>query len=53
LLPLFASRIRAESVGTVPELGWAGVQNGELLRRAADQLDVLISCDQSVPCHCR
>jgi hypothetical protein len=25
------------SVATVPEMGWAGTKNGELLRRAADE----------------
>ena len=30
-------------VKTVAELGWAGVKNGELLRRAAAEFDVLIT----------
>ncbi len=33
----------------MPEAGGAGVENGELLRRAAERFDVLIACDQSVP----
>ena len=36
-------------VTTVPDAGWAGVLNGELLRRAAGQFDAFVTCDQSVP----
>ena len=34
-------------VKTVAELGWAGVKNGELLRRAAAEFDLLITVDRS------
>src|SRR6202035_3348382 len=34
-------------VKTVAELGWAGVKNGELLRRAAE-FDVLITVDRNL-----
>jgi hypothetical protein len=33
-------------VRTVPEMGWAGKKNGELLRHAASQFDVLVTTDQ-------
>ena len=33
---------------TVKELGWAAVKNGELLRRAAERFDVLITADQNI-----
>jgi Domain of unknown function (DUF5615) len=44
-------------VKTVAELGWAGVQNGELLRRAAAAFDLLITVDRNLeysrPIECR
>ena len=33
-------------VRTVQEEGWAGFKNGELLRRASGQFDVLLTADQ-------
>jgi hypothetical protein len=35
-------------VKTVAEAGWAGVKNGELLRLAADQFDVLLTVDRNL-----
>ncbi len=35
-------------VKTVAEIGWAGVKNGELLRRAAAEFDVLITVDRNL-----
>ncbi len=35
-------------VKTVAEMGWASVQNGELLRRAVGQFDVLLTADQNI-----
>ena len=32
-------------VSSVPRIGWAGIKNGELLRRAEEQFDVLITMD--------
>ena len=32
-------------VKSVPLIGWAGIENGELLKRAEDQFDVLITMD--------
>ena len=37
------------SVRTAVEMGWGGVTNGELLRRAATQFDVLITVDRNLP----
>lgn len=34
---------------TVPEMGWAGKSNGELLALAEGEFDVLLTADQSVP----
>lgn len=35
-------------VVTVPERGWAGVKNGELLDRAEGEFDVLLTMDQGI-----
>lgn len=34
---------------TVPEAGWAGKRNGELLRLAEGRFDVLLSTDKGIP----
>ena len=33
---------------TVPDLGWAGIQNGVLLRLANGQFDALLTVDQGI-----
>ena len=38
----------AHEVTTVPEVGWAGEDNGELLELASGQFDVLITADQGL-----
>ena len=35
-------------VKTVPEAGWAGKKNGELLRLAENDFDVLLTNDQNI-----
>jgi predicted nuclease of predicted toxin-antitoxin system len=35
-------------VKTVPEAGWAGKQNGDLLRLAEQEFDVLLTNDQNM-----
>jgi hypothetical protein len=35
-------------VQTVPQAGWAGLGNGELLRRAGERFDVLVTGDQNL-----
>ena len=40
--------IPGHQVQTVAEVGWAGVKNGELLRRAATAFDVLITVDRNL-----
>ncbi|HQX57454.1 MAG TPA: DUF5615 family PIN-like protein, partial [Pyrinomonadaceae bacterium] len=42
------AHIVADLVQTVPEAGWAGTQNGELLRLAEQEFDVLITNDQNI-----
>ena len=34
---------------TVPDAGWAGLSNGELLTKAQKTLDVFITVDRSLP----
>jgi predicted nuclease of predicted toxin-antitoxin system len=45
-------RLKALLVGhdvvTVPEAGWAGKQNGELLRLASADFDVFVTLDQNL-----
>ena len=43
-----AQRPPDHEVKTVAEAGWAGVKNGELLRRAASQFDLLITIDRNL-----
>jgi len=35
-------------VKSVPLIGWAGVENGELLERAQDQFDIFITMDSKM-----
>lgn len=42
------AHIDADLVKTVPEAGWAGKQNGELLRLAEEEFDVLVTNDQNI-----
>jgi len=44
LIPLFAGH----DVSTVQGLGWAGVRNGDLLERARETIDVLITMDRTL-----
>ena len=37
------------TIQTVPEAGWAGKHNGELLRLAETRFDVFITVDQNLP----
>jgi hypothetical protein len=36
-------------VTTAPEVGWAGVTNGDLLSQAQQRFDALVTVDQSLP----
>jgi len=49
-LPRRLARLLAEhDVQTVPEAGWAGVDNGELLQRAQGKYDAFITVDRGIP----
>ena len=45
-------RLRGElpghAVKTVAQMGWSSLENGELLRSAADQFDVFVTADQNL-----
>jgi hypothetical protein len=41
-----AGYLTGHEVTTVPRQGWAGLRNGELLRRASETFDVLVTGDQ-------
>ena len=45
---LLKVRLPQLNISTVQEMGWAGVQNGELLRRAEEHFDVLITADRNL-----
>ena len=36
------------AVSSVPLIGWAGVKNGELLRRANETFEVLVTMDKGI-----
>jgi hypothetical protein len=35
-------------ISTVQEIGWAGLRNGELLRRAEERFDIFVTSDQNL-----
>ena len=39
--------LKAEAI-TVPERGWGGVKNGQLLRQAAAEFDVMLTMDRGI-----
>ena len=43
-----AAEIEGHDVVTVPQAGWAGIQNGELLRLAQAQFDVFVTVDRNL-----
>ena len=45
---LLKLRLPQLNISTVQEMGWTGVQNGELLRRAEELFDILITADQNL-----
>jgi hypothetical protein len=40
--------LSSHKVTTVPEQGWAGKSNGELLRLAEEEFDAFLTADQNV-----
>lgn len=43
-----AKEIEGHEVLTVSEAGWAGIQNGELLRRAQERFDAFVTVDRNL-----
>lgn len=49
-LPIeLAFELSGHDVIPVQKMGWAGLKNGELLVRAADRFDILLTADQNLP----
>ena len=45
----FKAQLSGHEVLTVPEVGWAGKKNGELLRLADARFDVFVTADAHLP----
>jgi hypothetical protein len=45
---LLKLRLSQLEISTVQEMGWAGIRNGELLRRTEAGFDVFITADQNL-----
>ena len=43
-----AAQLSGHQVDTVATVGWAGIQNGELLRLARERYEVLVTMDRSL-----
>ncbi|MGH8750690.1 MAG: DUF5615 family PIN-like protein [Burkholderiales bacterium] len=44
----FARELSGHFVRTVPQMGWATIKNGELLRLAEKEFDVFVSVDRNL-----
>lgn len=44
----FAQSLSHHEVKTVPQMGWAGIKNGELLRLAETEFDVFLTVDRNL-----
>lgn len=44
----FAKEIEGHEVMTVPQVGWAGIKNGDLLSRAQSQFDAFVTVDRNL-----
>ena len=44
-----ARQLPGHVVKTAPQMGWAGIKDGELLRFAEQEFDVLITVDRNLP----
>lgn len=44
----FAREFPGYEVKTVPQMGWAGVKNGQLLTLAASEFDVFVTVDRNL-----
>ncbi|MGF1500084.1 MAG: DUF5615 family PIN-like protein [Elainellaceae cyanobacterium] len=46
----FAREFVGYEIKTVPQMGWAGVKNGQLLALAEAEFDVFVTVDRNLPC---
>ena len=44
----FAGEMPGHDISTVVQLGWSGVLNGELMRRAREHCDVFVTLDRNI-----
>jgi hypothetical protein len=44
-----AGFVRGHDAKTVPEVGWAGLKNGDLLARAQHEFDAFVTVDRNLP----
>lgn len=44
----FAKELAGHEVLTVPQVGWAGIKNGDLLSRAQSQFDAFVTVDRNL-----
>ena len=44
----FARELPGPDVRTVPQMGWAGIKNGELMKLAEAEFDVFITVDRNL-----
>lgn len=44
----FARLLSGHNVKTVPQAGWAGIQNGDLMRLAENSFDVFVTVDRNL-----
>lgn len=44
----FAKELAGHEVRTVPQMGWAGKKNGDLLRLAQGQFDAFVTVDRNL-----
>lgn len=44
----FARELTDLDVSTVPQMGWAGIKNGELMKLAEKEFDVFITVDRNL-----
>jgi hypothetical protein len=44
----FTEHVTGHSIKTVADMGWAGIKNGELLRRASSEFNAFVTIDQNL-----
>lgn len=45
---LIKTRLSQFAIKTVQEMGWTGIKNGDLIKRADDQFDAFITADKNL-----